>query len=1147
MNTYPTWTGRDLYDTGVYTLHRERLWLCNYGASMWPQIYSWMVVNIYPASSRHDYRFDDNFLDRAILVTVDWHTNGKGCENISCYPTFPTQRNCTETEGPVVFPSGDLTTVVACQPACFVTRRTKQLIKSMNRDQNMYTVDDSGVVADDCPTCKYIAEPAAYRTNRWLYGSVNEIEEYDARDESSLKRKRRIDDFPRVRFDETNTLKRNADMLSFKWDPKYNNCILMDEVLYRNVVEPIYRNPTPKCKYTNFELGEDVIWGLRFREANPRFEPNYNFAVGHSSAYCRAFNKKRDPETRDCYTPWWIKALSYTILGDGLMHGIHSLVHYENDCIDPWRVSPSDRDQVKITFDSTTNYYKWQRDVNVKFVLPPPNVTLTDLGIDVKVTGNRLYWNNVEGIVSQFVMFRTVEELTASSSDVALLSSSLSSSSSLLSSSLSSALSSSDPFATRLLSATDKFVPNADPYYAYSRSSLYRTYDYSNNCNYNDENDDHRSDDHLPHDSKYNRTMLLMCRDLMREKVKRLRERKISRSSMDLRDSELDERVREIWPRVKESLRRDAEQQAKLPTVWKSRSRRLPIGKSSVPYSLHQYEFLSQKMLSSRIENDPSSVLLPNVPDSTVSPLKTIEEIREQRRQGQSGENSELDKLLEEMMNVLSKNELLESMRDMGISLSYDFVIEPLIIYTLKRLFDQTLRMISLYTERVVSTALLRVGLRLAAVRSIAATVTALSVRSMMIASEAASVVGIVLAITGLVSLVFDIALMSGWDPGNFKNETDLSVYYDMAKYFAETMNIERRGEISPLDMLRTMYEVVSTDQQDFDTVKETFVMQKQRRKKRTSDANNENNTAYDNDDDNNDDNGDKDDDAPSVIPLPDDNDNDDEDDDVPSVVPLPGEDDGKASAKPRFNDIREERLHVNERLSQPKWFNKQFTACFAKNYKTHSLIANSLSFWNVVQTFDFLGSLQTNSFGQRLVSYPRVVQLNEQDITSLITETSYRRLLTTTSKANMDNRAYNRRVDASKRGNRLFAFVGLGIGAIGLIATVVPKVWQTDVQFRLSFPLLGSLLVVVALLSFVFAILVLVPVKASPESTDDTGNNGGDDGSNSDNNEDDSNDNGDGDNDNDDGDKLEDILKNDINEYWRLSRYIEQLRRMIG
>lgn len=1164
-NTYPTWTDRDMYDTGVYALHRERLWLCNYGASVWPQIYSWIVVNVYPASSRHDYRFDDNFMNRAILVTVDWDTSGKGCENTSCYPTFPTRRGCSETEGPVLFPSGDLTTVTACQPACFMLRRTKQLMKSMNRDEDMYGFDElavRGLTTDDCPTCKYITESAAYRTNRWLYGGPNEIEEYDVRDES-LKRKRRIASFARARFDEKNTLKRNADMLSFKWDHKYNNCILIDETFLRTVVEPPYRNPTPKCKSTNFEVGEDVIWGLRFKEGDPRFEPNYSFAVGRSSAYCRAFNKERDPKTKNCYTPWWIKALTYTLVGDGIIHGIHSLVHYEHDCLDPWRVGSNDRAQVKVSFDSTSNYYKWQRDVNAKFVLPPPNVTLSDLGIDVKLTGNRLYWNNVEGIVSQLAMFRTVEELTAGVTST--------------SSTLSARSPRSMSLSTRLSSATDRFVPNENSDHRYSRSTLYRTYNDDNGNGYLSEEymrdnggsgDDDNDVENHENRSNRNRETLNSCRDLIREKIKRLRERKINKRE-DLIDHDLDKRIRDAWPKVKESLTSEIEQRSSDTKVWKSRSRRLPIGSSSVPYRLYQYEFLTQKLLSVHMNNDPSSALLPAVTASKLNPSRTIEELREQRRQGNNNDPKDeaLDLLLEDMMNVLSKNEIMENLRDMGISLSFDLVVQPLIVFTLKRLFNQTLRMISLYTERVVSSTLLRVGLRIAATRSIAATVTALSVRSMLIASEAASVVGIVLAVTGLVSLVFDLALTAGWDPGNFRNESDLSVYHDMAKYFAETMNAERRGEVEPLDMLKMMYETVSTDQQDFDTVKETLIAQQQN--KPPNDDNNDN--------DNNDD------DVPSVIPLP--GDDDDDDDDVPSVVPLPGDDDDDdvSSVVPlpgdgndnnlsavvppltnrnaddnsvkrskrktvsrkttsQFSDIKEKMLHVNERLTKPKWFNKQFTECFAKNYKTHSIITNSLSFWNIVNTFDYLGSLQTNSFGQRLVSYPKVVRLNESDIASLITETSYRKLLTTTSKTNLDNRTYNRRVEASKRGNRLFGFIGLGIGAIGLIVTIIPKFWQTDrrfVQFHIPFPVICTLLTCVAILSFVFAILVMVPVKASFDDIDGGNNNSNNNNNNNNNNDDD-------DDDDDETNEIEAILKNDANKYWKLSSYVDRLRQMV-
>lgn len=1030
----PTWTQRDMYDAGIYSIHRERLWLCNYSVSVLPQMFSWIVVNIYPASSESDYRFEDDFMDRAILVTVDWDTSGKGCDNSSCYPTFPEKRTCPETSGPVIFPSGDFTSVTACQPACFAKRRTKQLLQSMNLDEKMYD-------SNDCPTCKYLSESAAYRTHRWLFGS-NRIEEFDARDEK-LKRIRRINDFPEVRYDEKETLKRDADMLNLKWDPKYNNCIIVDEATYRSVVEPVYRNPTPKCKVTNFELGEDIIWGLRFHERDERFEPNYNFTVGRSSAYCRAFNKERDPVAKDCYVPWWQKALSYTIAGAGLIQAAHSLVHYEKNCLDQWRTDSGDRNQVKVEFNGQTNYYKWQRDINVNFVLPPPNVKLSDLGIDVKVTGNRLYWNNVEGIISQFAMFRSVDELVSDESSL------------------------------------DRFVPNENPLYRYSYSTLYKSYDDDDDNNNN--NDGDNFDEDATSETSDDKKLLSNYRDLMMQKIDNMQKRKMLGRNIrdDLSDPDLDRTISELWPDVKKTYERLNEQRATAAATtnkWKSRARRFPLSTNSVQYNIYPHEYISQKLLSLTVNTDnPTSALLPNMPDSQLDPKKVIEELKEARRQAKDDRNSDLDELMADLQeNLVQKNILLELFKDMGISLTFDFAITPIIENVLKRLYLNTLKMISLYTDQVVSKTLLRAGLRLAASRTIGTAVSALTVRSMILVGEVASVVGIVLVVTGLVSLVFDIAMFAGWDPGQFNNEIDLTVYYDMAKYFADTMNVMRRGEVDPLELMKATYMKVATEQQDFDSVRETLVANQQRKKRSIDD----------------DDSGGGGDDVPSVIPL------------------------DEPHEKPIFSDIKEKSLHVNERLTQPQWFNKSFTACFEKNYKTRTIIANSVSFWNVVNSLDYLGSMQTNSFGQRIVPYPQKIRMLDEDITSLITEANYRKLLTTTSNTSIDNAEYNRRIRATEHGSRIFLSIGLGIAAIWIAMTSYStfSVWSNRDQknFVLPFPLVAFLLICVTLLCFVFSFVAMVPLKL--DENDDNAND-----------------------------------ENQSDDSWKLSKYVRRLHEIVG
>lgn len=1052
-DAFPSWTNRDLSDSNLYGIHRSRLWLCNYCVSLWPQIFSWIVVNIYPASSKIDYRFEDEFANRAILVTIEWHRNGKGCSNSSCYATYPTRSKCSVSDAPLIFPSGNRTTVEACQPACFAKRRVRQLLRTMRRDQSM---TDQTNPRKSCPACKVLPEHVAYQTRRWRFTNLfKNIDVFDSRD-GQIKSVQHNLDVAKVPYDQVAQPNVDVDTFNTIWDSKYRNCVIKDDFSFRKAVEPPYRNTGDVCNQTNFEIGDDVEWGLRFNEGNNKFMPNYGFAVKHSTQYCRAFSKKLDDTTGDCYDPWWKSLLTYTLIGEGLYNAIHGLVHHNPKCMFRIKVEDGDRKQVEPFYSSQTNYAVWHRDVNTRLVLPPPNVTLSDLGIDVRKTGNRLYWNSVEGIVSQFVMFNTVEELSSTP-------------------------------------VIDNFQAHPSQLYNVSRSNLYR--DYSGSFQRDegtppaadsDDNDDDgdettvRTSDvdnvHTTADSSSRlayEEKLKLYRDLLRRKTTLLESRLQNaelkadddRSSMSsFRDDELDSEIARLWSELRDPIKETLtnEIQSRLSDAkakrWKGQRFKLRRTRRSVNYGLEAHEYAAQRFVSGMVPDDAKRVMTTMTrsdggaatggsrkkrqtdDDSssgpTIVPSDRLAKLTANRRRNRknikaTADDPQVNDILDHLDDELSRSRLFEIFRDIGISLSFDFVIIKIIKRLLSAIHGRILLFLSRYAAGTVTLSLLRAGIRVGVSRTVGFAAGRLATQTMVMIGQAATGVGLILDAIALVSFAFDIAQIAGWDPAKFHGYTELTVYYEMAKSFAETLNDIDRGPITALEMMERMYQ--SND-----------LLNGAAGEKRDGTVNTPTSNA-----------------------------------DI---------------KRPTAGD---ESLHVDERLDEPKWFNRKFVRCFGDEKSRddeHPLIMNSYLNWNILASLDYLGSLSTNSFGQRIFpDRDTKVRLNDNDIVGLLTELQYRQLLTVTSNADVSNNAYHRRVKASTAGNSLGLALSLGIGSIAVAVTVISQGYsilsgRPSKLLAVPFSLVCPIMIALALFSILYAVITVVPVTASTERANQLG-----------------------------------------------------------
>lgn len=793
---YPTWTNRDVIDANAHTEQRYKLWLANQCAALWPQVFSWMVVNIYPADTTWDYRFESHFANKAILVTFDWDSTGRGCSNASCYRTYPKGRMCTRNDPPTLFPSGENTDVIACQPACYMKGRLRDLHKHLPKNSSLIDKMDPRL----CTECNYLSPMITnYTRIRRLDGRY---ELYNWQNGSRfLEAGGALDIGTPVRVDNKQNLQTDTDMPFLMWDHELKRCIIPYESLYQKIVEPWWRDPSHSiCRLTNFRHGNDPVWGYRPKHIGQTDPRDFSFLVKHSRTYCRAFGKEWNDKEGSCEQTLFDKIFSYTLAGDALIRWVKRLVDGDWGCADDkWVPIEGERTrEADPTTSKTANYYvSWRGDINRHFKLPPPNVLLSDLGIDVRLTGNRLYWNSHEGIISQFPLFNGVTSYYTDK-------------------------------LTRLRHRRHgKFVaPDTD-----SPPSLYRNYNlifYKKALCLTKSKKQSLSGDQLSTDNKKKIHDSQNIEDMLAELASGLQEKKTiietrwreKRDSLyalraDYRDKPLDGRIKSQIKTLQGILsKRDL-----ISLSHDDANNILQSDTASIPYLKNLPEYLTEQYLAYYLRDDkPASNDHENIHDNPIAENGDKNQHHRYPRSNQAGKqriitpashakHNEIAALIDHINDNSNQNKFWAIMQELGIGVSAS-VGEVLLKKALRHGYKKLLRLISYQSSGKINLALLKVGVRVANARIAGIIGARLTTRALMVIGSFSSGVGAIIGATQLLSLVFDIAGLSGWDPGNYNSETDLAIYRDLADFFNYTKESISRGPLTPFEAMQLLTSV---------------------------------------------------------------------------------------------------------------------------------------------------------------------------------------------------------------------------------------------------------------------------------------------------------------------------------------------------
>lgn len=355
MSIEVEFTSADNIAASAYIAHRMMLfWLWDL-TTAYPNVASKIEVTIRRADPKRDYYYEAEFADTAIVVTLRWRDVKKVCDFLSCNSAFPPYERCTYGDAtPRIFPSGDETTVTACEPACFMGR-------------NAHT--SAGEFAN--PKTRY--DSSAFRVMRkdgsWYTVGGDHDERSSARSSSD-------------EIEKKTTNKNLPDMFALHVSSN-GVCEIDNTEMMTFVTLPRFRSATHDvCRQDNFAIGDDLVYTDIGRSGR------------HSRTYCDAFYKNFVPETRSCEETWLDRILSYTFLGN-------ALVRLARHAVDGTRcdgVFPASTSRREIVPDEVARYKidrkAWYEDVDRSWRLPPPNVLLSDLGIDE----DGKEWSNVSGL-----------------------------------------------------------------------------------------------------------------------------------------------------------------------------------------------------------------------------------------------------------------------------------------------------------------------------------------------------------------------------------------------------------------------------------------------------------------------------------------------------------------------------------------------------------------------------------------------------------------------------------------------------------------------------------------------------------------------------------------------------------------------------
>lgn len=886
---------------------------------LYPQIFSHVVVEIYAANPKIDYRFDRQFADHAILVKCRWASSGKGCTNSTCYSTYPRGKMCDDTTPPTVFVTGNGQNVAACQPACFMRQRAGQLLRRQatatnNQTGSVFVDDTDPARCVECDSLNPLITDHVMRRrvdgdyDLWLRDYLNkkfhEVPKDALPSGFHTRDAKEVDGLPSVRVDAGFT----------RWNRQHSRCEQIVDQLYRQVVEPYWRDASHSvCRLTNFRIGEQVVEG--YSSANAKYIENkevkkadiLGYLQRNSPTYCRAFDKEWSSEDGNCVLPWWEQALVYTVLGEGIIRILRNTVNGQSGCeADAW--VPTEEEIAQWSKpdaepNDTRTLRDWRSDVNLSYTLPPPNVTMLDLGIDVLVTGNRLYWNNVEGIISHMPLFETVDTLKQRKRDL---------------------------------------YENEDDW-----RSIYR--------NYNDyeppPNDDTSSNESTWYDPSSS-----------------------TNSSVYQRPSVL--------------------------------------------------QRLEERMLS--LVSDVDAKLNGDELHGTFT-------------------EEDAKHFVDLIVNTLDENLLLVIARDLGLAVTVE-TVRQLLGSLMKKAYRRLVQYVARNLAGRVAGTLMRTGLRIGLSRVIGAAISTLSTRLLLIAGAASSGVGVLISAIEILSLVIDLALMFGWDPGNYNAQTSTESFrYLMDSSFAALYS-QRSYEVR-VDEYAFFLLSSSNDTTDLDT------MTLSRGTGGTANAS------------------------------------------LPNTGSL---------SKTEFNEY-----DSNDSMVRiPRWFNKMWLQCFQKSdvivagqqqqqqlqhlrRKKRETISSSTQrellsprlplendrqLWTTLLDLQYLGALRTNSYGQ-LVNLPeQTSDLDDASIVDLIEQSDYRELGTISVNRNVDATTYNQR-------NRYYSASSTVLTTAGLLSIFFSSLVTSKLLLVFGFVVCG-----IGLLVAVVGTYLPVDEKLIDYTTNDDG-----------------------------------------------------------
>lgn len=1082
-DVYPSFTNRDTLDAQVFVNQRHKLFLLSKLAIKYPSIVSWVAINIYAANPEIDYRFEEQFADYAILVKYDWHPSGKGCENASCYETYPKGFMCSYTDPVTMFPSGEFTDVIACQPSCYLKQRTRKLYSAIPYDRSL--VDDEK--PERCVECdeNWLPKKTHKYTRRRLIDGT-----YDLYDWSTGKT---VPDYTIKSNAETTSEekndagypKTNPDLPQLYWDRETSKCILVNNPIFRTVVEPYWGDKShSKCRVTNFMHGNDIVFGFRpdhIGEVDPQ---DLGFLVKNSRTYCRAFNKELQ-DSGNCKLSLANQILSYTLAGETMLNIVRDAFSGEWACAnDRWRPIAGERSrQVDVSNAINASYRKWRANVNLQFVLPPPNVRLSDLGIDVRVTGNRLYWNNVEGIISHFALFQTMEQFVANG--------------------LFYDEDDDNERARRRVERSDnssirETIPFLALYKNYNRSidraiwdALDRDDDGEDNENDDDGDDGSEKNESRSTTSTTTETserlherieeQMQKLTKMYDEKTRRLKARYVSgirdfRRIVNARDDEsLDNDIKRETDSLVTMLRQYEEMTKKKRGGANKRKRdtlNAPIeamlASSNAQFSVSNFQeneadSISTIFLSYFLKDDDRG-------RDTNDEEKTRGNRMKRATAGTSGNsNNDLADIADHINEMKNKNPWLEVIKELGIGVA-EQILESKFRKILSRVFKRTLLALAKAVSGAVSKSILKVGLRVGMSKLIGYAVSRIATQLLVIAGTFASGVGILVSAIQIIAMLLDLAFLVGWDPGNYKAETDIAVYESIANFFTYSKQQQGGVDLKCDTLMLSLYRTDDSKESDETNQGDGTATERPKENSSTSSTSKTDDTVAT---------------ATTRASVKRDEKNVSPNDPtkqyrrnlikrnrqyaaIATTTSSTTSDDDKSKKKSTNED--DDTMNVDDLISRPRWFNKQWPQCFDVYDESQLNIVDDDNIFTMVNGFFYLGHLKYNSFGQEIKRDEIDMELNDTTLGDIIIETDYRDLLTTSAKRDLDARAYNVRVTVNSRFVRyLFAAV-IALAALYVFGSIRKSSVVLDIA-------IFSLIALILVASVLFVLRTIIPL----------------------------------------------------------------------